>query len=758
MSDELLNQVLLSELSDAPFTRPSDLDDWLTQLYEYYYHKGFSCIFAGKLLNISSVIFTLVFSAIFLVFIDWRALWSCTPHCGETVLFRADAHSDQPFYLAVVACFLTVLSAYCLHCTCFFVYDTHRASAMYSFVNKSLGISEQELATIEWQNFTAKLLEFQEKHQGRFFLEPHNEHDIVSRIMRKDNYLIALLDHPDKLIVPTLPLPLFNTGRTLTKTLKWIVTKTILDMLFKPNYDVNENFLEDHQGLRRRLWWAGLCNLILAPFIIFFLFIYTFLSNAEQIHRDPSTLGSRCWSTYSEWKIREYNQLPHEFRRRLANSLPWANKYVEQFRSPFISILARFLSFVLGSFLAVLVLLGLINEDFMDVRIWDRNLWWFLGVFGTALAWSRTFIISTHTYFEPAKMLSQVTQETHYMPKRWRSKAHKIEVYNEFAELFPYKVTLFVQEVLGVFVTPFVLWFYIAPNSEKILEFLQSCTVKKDAVGSICTFADFRFERHGNPRFGGLNPEQEAPPKNLRSRGGKLERSFINFMVRNPSWRPSKQGEVAFQEFLHNLRASRVARLEPGASFHGAGSYVHPGGNPSLGAPAAFGAAGTEYPGGGGGAGPYPGGAGGGPGPYPGTSGTGSIGPYPGTGQYSAPPLGGIGAYPGANVAVELEGGLPGAAGYAPARYGEDGLGRSMSGFLGRSGSGEAGHGWFGRHPEVEMDNLLRRSHLSGSELRQAREQQTDEEQRLLVDLLVQYNEGQCGLDLESSHFRLDRL
>ena len=70
------------------------------------------------------------------------------------------------------------------------------------------------------------------------------------------------------------------------------------------------------RALRRR--WAVL-NLVLAPFVLVFLAMHFFLSNAEKFYHHPSSVGARQWSSLALWRLREFNELPHYVQHRCAH-------------------------------------------------------------------------------------------------------------------------------------------------------------------------------------------------------------------------------------------------------------------------------------------------------------------------------------------------------------------------------------------------------------------------------------------------------
>lgn len=134
-------------------------------------------------------------------------------------------------------------------------------------------------------------------------------HDIANRIMRQENYLIALFNK--ELLDLRVPLPpalkriLHQTGnegqgKTLTKVLEWNLRFCLMEYLFDPRGHVRKVFLKnknravliqgyvsplhdsrvldnlDACSLRRRFIFMGILNAIFAPFIVLYMIMYSF--------------------------------------------------------------------------------------------------------------------------------------------------------------------------------------------------------------------------------------------------------------------------------------------------------------------------------------------------------------------------------------------------------------------------------------------------------------------------------------------------
>ena len=334
---------------------------------------------------------------------------------------------------------------------------------------------------------------------------------------------------------------------------------------------------QDIAGLRRRFVLAGILNLLLSPFIMTLMLFYFLLKHAEEIHghRAKASAFARYYSRHAEWMMREFNELPHTFEARLHASLRDANAYVEQFPNPPLSMVARFVTFLLGSIAAVVLVLSMLNENVLlfwhpggrpDAEPAHDLLWW-LAVLSAVLAVSRALASAApreSLQMQPNLLLQSVARHTHYMPERWRGRGAMRETYLEFICLFQYQLVLLLQEILGCITTPLLLLFALPRRAPQILEFIRSFTVYVEGVGHVCGFALFDFERHGDSRYGApVSGEAEQ-----RSRDGKMEKAYLSFRANHPSWRDdtpqgaellSKIGGNGSAEAVHHTAAAAAA-------------------------------------------------------------------------------------------------------------------------------------------------------------------------------------------------------
>jgi len=180
----------------------------------------------------------------------------------------------------------------------------------------------------------------------------------------------------------------------------------------------------------------------------------------------------------------------------------------------------------------------------------------YITVFASILGVARGMIPEENRVFDPELLMTEVIQYTHYMPDEWKDQLHSKQVHQEFGELFTVKIVLFLQEIVSVITTPFVLWFSLPPCAPALIDFFHDFTVWVPGRGYICSFAEFDFKRHGNVKFGAPTKIQD---ERMLSREGKMEKSFLNFKAANPDWNPSDPTGSLYLSRIADISARRRA-------------------------------------------------------------------------------------------------------------------------------------------------------------------------------------------------------
>ncbi|WWD05169.1 hypothetical protein V865_003242 [Kwoniella europaea PYCC6329] len=626
-----------------------DLDGFLQEVYDYYKGKGIWCIALARALNLLTTFFVIAFSTFLTSCIDYKKLWSeasgpdAIARLDDVLIEKCIIRASFPHML-----FMIIISAFFIFQLSSFVLSLPKLLEMYRFYTYLLGIPDADIQTLPWPEIVRLIGEIRnhnpvtslsnggataladmvdEADQATF--KKLDAHDVANRILRQENYLIALfnkdlldlrvrlpiphsLDHlvPPSLLAPTtgsLPSHTSQQDRkfisfganTLTKALEWNLRFCLMGYLFDTRGQVKKEFVRERRrkdlviGLKRRFIFMGVLNAIFAPFIVVYLVVYSFFRYFEEYHKNPSSIGGRQYTPYAQWKFREFNELPHLFERRLDRSYPIAKEYIDQFPKERTALIMRFVAFIAGSFAAVLLLASVIDPDlFLHFEITPhRTVLFYLGLFGGVLAVARGMVPEENMVFDPEERMKEVVGYTHYLPAEWKGKLHSQFVHQSFGQLFALKITIFFTELLSVILTPFVLFFSLPPCAGAIIDFFREFTVHVDGVGYVCSFAVFDFRRNGSdPK---AVDEVAAAPSTSTTQGTpaaaidhnqttrkanrdrwtekgneKIESSVLHFKATHPDWQPSDPSASLFLDRLvGQLRSPRSPR-SPRTNFH----------------------------------------------------------------------------------------------------------------------------------------------------------------------------------------------
>jgi autophagy-related protein 9 len=173
--------------------------------------------------------------------------------------------------------------------------DIPRLIRVRDFYFYLLDIPDSDMQTISWQDVVGRIMALRDanpitaekispanrKYLGSQSKQRLDAHDIANRLMRKENYLIALFNK--EILDLTLPLPFLQGRQLFSRTLLWNLDWCIMDLIFNELGQVRQLVLKDSHrrqlsdGLRDRFLFAGFMNVIFAPVIVVYLMIVYFL-------------------------------------------------------------------------------------------------------------------------------------------------------------------------------------------------------------------------------------------------------------------------------------------------------------------------------------------------------------------------------------------------------------------------------------------------------------------------------------------------
>ncbi|KAL6239136.1 hypothetical protein BDW75DRAFT_167766 [Aspergillus navahoensis] len=525
-----------------------NLDNFLKEVYTYFLGNGIWSILLNRLLSILTFAFVVGFTTFLTNCIDYRLVPTSKTLDQILIPKCTSKMSASSTFLLWLLCLFWIGKVFQL------LMDIRRLKNMHDFYHYLLGVSDAEIQTISWQEVVSRLMTLRDANPatagavsaynrrllGSQSKQRMDAHDIANRLMRKENYLIALINKD--ILDLTLPIPFLRNRQLFSRILEWNINLCIMDYVFNEQGQVRPLFLKDthrkalSDGLRRRFRFFGIMNIFIAPFIVVYFMMHYFFRYFNEFKTSPSQLSSRQYTPLAEWKFREFNELWHLFEKRINLSYPYATRYVDQFPKDKTVQVAGFVAFVSGALASVLALASILDPElFLGFEVThDRTTLFYLGLFGSVWAFAQGMVPDETLVFDPEYALLEVIQFTHYFPSHWKGKLHSDDVRREFAVSYQMKIVIFMEEILSMIFTPFILWFSLPKCSERVIDFFREFTVHVDGMGYLCSFAVFDFKKgtnvipqgHTNQR----DVRQDPRVDYFSTKDGKMLASYYGFL------------------------------------------------------------------------------------------------------------------------------------------------------------------------------------------------------------------------------------
>ncbi|GAA6024204.1 hypothetical protein JCM11491_001284 [Sporobolomyces phaffii] len=556
-----------------------DLDRFLDEVYRYYVGKGVWTIGLERILNLLTVGWVIGFSTFLIGCVDYPKLWHADK-LSDAVVSRCVSRLSGFTFL-----FFVLFVGFYAWRVAEFGLELKKLWEMHEFYTELLEVPEDDIQTIPWPSIVDRLARLRASHPSSLSSrqqardEPLDAHSVANRIMRSQNYLVALLNAPSVLDF-SLPLPNIGIVRRfigrdgrfgqgwLTKALEWNLNWTVLGFVFDERGAVREMVLSERKrnelisALQNRFILVGLLNALFAPFIVVYLLIYSFFRYFEEYHKNPSTLSSRQFTPLAIYRFRSFNELDHEFSLRLSTIRPLANLYLSSYPRAKTALVSRFVAFLAGSFAAVLIAFSIIDPDaFLHFEVTPgRTVLFWIGILGGVVAVARGMTPAqdgeaVRARLEPGEIMKEIVDLSRYCPEEWEDRLHAYSVHQSFAPLFPPKPLLFLQELSSVLLTPLILLFTLPKCAGDIVDFFREFTIEVEGLGRVF---DLKGDGARRPSTVGAVPSNVADDRRnrqtsapsvtarLRHMENKMEKSLLNFAVSNPDWQPRDEAQSLF--------------------------------------------------------------------------------------------------------------------------------------------------------------------------------------------------------------------
>lgn len=333
---------------------PYDIDVLLSHTYLLFTHGGLLPYLVRKVAHLftEAILYGVLFTLVWCV--EWSFILSLnTPHPLSSLFHSPRMNVYSILYVTCVGVIILLRSV-------LFVGE-------YTFlrcIDQELhthGIELHSTKFHKWKNVAMAMSAVLGNDTSSSDVTIANDLEIRMRLLRKENYKVALLTDAD------LYLPQY------TKPIEWLLEHALWSYIFThvctgkveglTNAEVNAH----SEALKQRLKTCAILYGVLSPFIFCYYVAYTIFAYAQQVRITPTMTVDRVWSTEALLYYRNYNELPHEFTERLAEASIHTTKFMKVTSPHYLEHLVKLLLFIVTSLSVCLFIFTLLNGNILTM-------------------------------------------------------------------------------------------------------------------------------------------------------------------------------------------------------------------------------------------------------------------------------------------------------------------------------------------------------------------------------------------------------
>ena len=606
LNRELVQPIPLEDLK-VSFIAPTHrhLDFFLGRVYQYHLSRGYIPLLASRFTSLLSIGFTLLFSTFLIAFVNWNNLIECAYDrgiCSQLSIWRSVSeilHSSSIIFISV---YFIIFSLYGVWNLVTLGYEIQDYNQVRTFYREKLEIDDHRLREWEWGGILRLCIDKLEpnkepKEKGSFTASGDRQKgslgvsvlDYTSRMLRVENYITALLNaqtREETTAEPVLDLS-YKSFDLFGMTVEWSIWWCIFlsGGIFTPTARLHKEDIKP-EALRSRIWYTSILFAFLMPFLLLFMMMMFILKQLDRFSNSNLELyraSSRECSLRTKWMLREYNELQETHTRRLQQASSDADQYLNHFTNPLTETLGRFVGFVSGSIVGVLLVLTLVDSNILlYITLGEKTLVWHLALWSAILTLSRLFVSKTkQSKSESIETIHQdfrtLAKSMKWCKKEWQHRAHTEEVYHDVSMMFPPSIVLFCRELVATFLTPWTLYTRFYPKANQISEFIIQSTRCIPSIGDVCYHSTLQIhdeeeqlviDIHSEHPSSGLYCSKFIEPKS------KLQQSTLSFIKQYPDESFIKDLEESFMPTATNSMIDSFVPEKANMSFSTSDSIV----------------------------------------------------------------------------------------------------------------------------------------------------------------------------------------
>jgi autophagy-related protein 9 len=258
------------------WTNMDNIDEFLSRVYIYYENHGIWSMLLERAIKLLTALFSYFLLTFVFFCIDYSKIPGRhrldevkIPHCTKNLPFVWNLVSWGIIFGVVFNAFRIMQDAPLL-------WDMH------NFYLHMLDIPDRDIQTVSWQYVVRKIMDLRDANPNtatnisaanRRYLRTQSKqrmdaHDIANRLMRRENYWIAMINKD--ILDCSLNIPFLGKRMFYNSSIEWNISRCVMDFVFdergqvRPEFKSIQRRRELVEVLRKRFWTLGLLNIFMS--------------------------------------------------------------------------------------------------------------------------------------------------------------------------------------------------------------------------------------------------------------------------------------------------------------------------------------------------------------------------------------------------------------------------------------------------------------------------------------------------------------
>ena len=461
----------------------NDLDKFFSQVYFYYYQRGYKNIKQKIIINNSIYILSIHLIIIIIFFVDWFKLKEQSNETNIEFTNYLTMKNLKNNYLKILLIYFYFMFYY----LSYFFFSIRQLISMKNIrliYYEKFKLKDKDLDNYSFNEIMNFLIELQEVEQYCRIKENLTKFDIINRINRRENYIIGLISNK------IIDFNLFGINFFNDYIYHFIKYKLFSYIFLEKEVEINKNIYNINY-FKLKILSQIFFQIFSIPYEIIFKIIFYLYKNIIQINK----ISEYNWDKETLYKFKNYNELKHHFEYRILKSYINTNKFLRFYKNQN-SILLKCILILIFIFIFILFFVSIYFKiNIVNINILNLK---YIKIF--LLIGFIILIINIKNYkynnnnkiffeniYEKIIVFNNISNNIENIPSDWNKMKNYLN-YEIISKAYIIKIKLLLNELISIIIFP-LLWLQFLINIQNLVNFIKIFSSNINGLGKVCSFS-----------------------------------------------------------------------------------------------------------------------------------------------------------------------------------------------------------------------------------------------------------------------------